>query len=163
MLILATPLSAHAGESPSELRKRLAGGQAKIAHICRGLAQGRGVEPRHRDRAFLAEELARHGGAFGRGHEVLDGRVDRAHPMLTALMSGRVPEDAQGALQGGISAITNLAMLAGTVFYAQIFGYFMSQSAPFQSPNVAYYVAGAGLALTLALYLALVGHQGGKA
>ena len=82
--------------------------------------------------------------------------------MLTALMSRRVPEDAQGALQGGISAITNLAMLAGTVFFAQIFGYFMSQNAPFQSPNVAYYVAGAGLALTLGLYLALVGHQGGK-
>ena len=85
------------------------------------------------------------------------------HPMLTALMSRRVPEDAQGELQGGISAITNLAMLAGTVFFAQIFGYFMSQNAPFQSPNVAYYVAGAGLALTLGLYLALVGHQGGKA
>ena len=85
------------------------------------------------------------------------------HPMLTALMSQRVPEDAQGELQGGISAITNIAMLLGIVFYAQIFGYFMSPGAPFQSPNVAYYVAGAGLMVTLALFLWLVGHDGAKA
>ena len=35
-----------------------------------------------------------------------------AHPMLSALMSKAVPEDTQGALQGGISALMNLAMLA---------------------------------------------------
>lgn len=73
------------------------------------------------------------------------------HPMLTAILSSRVPENAQGELQGGISAITNLAMLAGTVFFAQIFGWFMHPEAAFQSPDVAYFVAGAGLALTLAV------------
>ena len=68
-------------------------------------------------------------------------------------MSERVPENAQGELQGGISAITNIAMLLGTVFYAQVFGYFMSPLAPFQSPNVAYYLTGAGMALTFGLFL----------
>ena len=81
------------------------------------------------------------------------------HPMLTALMSKRVPENAQGELQGGLSAIMSIAMLLGTVFYAQLFGYFMSDAAPFQSPNVAYYVAGAGMALTLAIFLWLIGHE----
>lgn len=71
------------------------------------------------------------------------------HPMLTAIMSGRVPENAQGELQGGISAITNVAMLLGTVFFAQIFGYFMRPQAAFQSPNVAFFVAGGGLGATL--------------
>lgn len=81
------------------------------------------------------------------------------HPMLTALMSKQVPENAQGELQGGLSAIMNIAMLVGTVFYAQLFGYFMSEAAPFQSPNVAYYVAGAGMLGALALFLWLIGHQ----
>lgn len=84
------------------------------------------------------------------------------HPLLTGIMSKRVPENAQGELQGGISAITNISMLLGTVFSAQIFGYFMSDSAPFKSPDVAFYVAGAGLALTLGLFLWLVGHDGEK-
>ena len=44
------------------------------------------------------------------------------HPMMTAMMSKAVPEDAQGELQGGISAVMNISMLAGTVFFAQVFG-----------------------------------------
>lgn len=85
------------------------------------------------------------------------------HPMLTALMSKTVPEDAQGELQGGLSAITSIAMLLGTVFSAQVFGYFLSDAAPFQSPNVAFFVAGVGLVLTLGLFLWLVGLKGDEA
>ena len=84
------------------------------------------------------------------------------YPMLTALMSKRVPENAQGELQGGISSLTNIAMLAGTVFYAQIFGYFLGPTSPYPSPNVAFHVAAAGLGLTLVLFLWLVGHDGDK-
>lgn len=82
------------------------------------------------------------------------------HPMLTALMSQRVPENAQGELQGGLSAITNLAMLAGTIFFAQVFGYFLD--GPMASPSPAFFIAGGGLALTLGLFLWVVGHDGGK-
>ena len=71
------------------------------------------------------------------------------HPMLTAILSARVPENAQGELQGGISAVTNLAMLAGTVFFAQIFGWFMRPEAVNPSPDAAFFIAGAGLVLTL--------------
>lgn len=71
------------------------------------------------------------------------------HPMLTAILSQKVPENAQGELQGGISAITNLAMLAGTVVFAQIFGFFMRPEAANPTPDPAFYVAGAGLVLTL--------------
>ena len=84
---------------------------------------------------------------------VVHGPEGFINPLLTARMSKRVPENAQGELQGGISAISNIAMLAGTVFYAQVFGYFMQPSAPFQSPNVAYYLTGLGMALTFALFL----------
>jgi DHA1 family tetracycline resistance protein-like MFS transporter len=64
-----------------------------------------------------------------------------AHPMLSALMSKAVPADTQGALQGGISALLSLAMLTGSLFYTQVFGYFLSEAAPFRSPDVPYFVA----------------------
>ncbi|MTJ80532.1 MAG: TCR/Tet family MFS transporter [Telmatospirillum sp.] len=75
------------------------------------------------------------------------------HPMLTALMSSTVPEDSQGALQGGISAIMNLAMLAGTIFFTQIFGFFLPPQAPFASPDVPFHAAATILAVTLVLFL----------
>ena len=75
------------------------------------------------------------------------------HPMLMAIMSKDVPQDAQGELQGGISSIMNLTMLLGTVFFSQIFGYFMSPGAPVVSPNIAFFTAAALLALTFGLFL----------
>jgi DHA1 family tetracycline resistance protein-like MFS transporter len=78
------------------------------------------------------------------------------HPMLMAQMSKAVPENGQGELQGGVSALLNVAQLAGTVFFAQVFGYFMSPGAPFQSPSMGFFVAGIGLAMTFGLYVWLV-------
>ena len=78
------------------------------------------------------------------------------YPMLSALMSKAVPENAQGELQGGVSAILNVSQLLGTVFFAQMFGYFMSPGAPFQSPAMGFFIAAAGLLGTFGLYLWLV-------
>ena len=80
---------------------------------------------------------------------VVHGPEGFVHPMLTAILSSRVPENAQGELQGGISAITNLAMLAGTGFFAQVFGWFMREGAANPSPDMVFFVAGGGLILTL--------------
>jgi MFS transporter, DHA1 family, tetracycline resistance protein len=77
-------------------------------------------------------------------------------PMLQALMTRQVPENAQGELQGGMSAVVNVASLAGTVFFSQIFAFFLSDAAPFKSASVGFYAAGAGLVLTLGLFLWLV-------
>ncbi len=63
-------------------------------------------------------------------------------PTLTAIISKEVPEDAQGEMQGGLASVQNLAMLIGTVFFSQIFGFFLTGDAPIQSPDVAYFVAG---------------------
>ena len=76
------------------------------------------------------------------------------NPMLTALMSKVVPEDAQGELQGGISSVMNLAMLSGTVFFAQIFGHFLSPKAVVQSPDIAFFVACAILCAPLLMFMA---------
>ena len=80
-----------------------------------------------------------------------------AQPALTAMMSARVPETEQGALQGALGAITNLMMLAGTLFFAQVFGYFLSDAAPVQSPDAAYFVAAGVLAVPFAIFARLGG------
>lgn len=77
-------------------------------------------------------------------------------PMLQAMMTKSVPENAQGELQGGMSAVVNVAALAGTVFFSQVFGFFLGNSAPFQSPSVGFYVAAVGLVLTFLLFRALI-------
>ncbi|MDO9525013.1 MAG: TCR/Tet family MFS transporter [Gemmobacter sp.] len=83
---------------------------------------------------------------------VIHGPEGFVQPMLIAAMSRAVPDDAQGELQGGISALTNIAMLAGTLFYAQVFGWFMADGAAFRSPDVGYFIAAGVLVLTLLLY-----------
>lgn len=93
---------------------------------------------------------------------VVHGPEGFIHPMLTAMMTHRVPDDAQGELQGGVSAIMNVAMLAGTVFFSQIFGYFMRPGG-WQSPDVGYFIAGAGVLLALVLFVVLVPKDDRKA
>ena len=84
---------------------------------------------------------------------VLHGPEGFVHPMLSAMMSKEVPENAQGELQGGISSIMSIAMLLGTVFFSQEFGYFMSGNAGFISPNVAFYTATGVFVATALLFL----------
>lgn len=74
-------------------------------------------------------------------------------PMLVALMSKAVPPDTQGALQGGASAMLSLSMLFGSLFYTQVFGFFLSEAAPFRSPDVSFFIAAALIVLALALFL----------
>jgi DHA1 family tetracycline resistance protein-like MFS transporter len=86
---------------------------------------------------------------------ILHGPEGFVHPLLTTMLTKRVPEDAQGELQGGISAVTNVAMLFGTVFFAFLFGHFMAEERAWQSPDVAYLVAGACMAVTTLMFAAL--------
>ncbi|OYW59762.1 MAG: hypothetical protein B7Z31_05300 [Rhodobacterales bacterium 12-65-15] len=86
---------------------------------------------------------------------ILHGPEGFVHPVLTAMLTKRVPEDAQGELQGGISAVTNVAMLLGTVFFAFLFGHFMAEGRAWQSPDVAYLVASGCMAVTTVSYALL--------
>lgn len=84
---------------------------------------------------------------------IIHGGEGFVHPMLTAIISKNVPDDAQGELQGGLSSIMSIAMLLGTLFFSQIFGYFMSGNAGFISPNVAMYVSAAISVVSLLLFI----------
>ncbi len=83
---------------------------------------------------------------------VIHGPEGFVHPMLTAMMTKSAPADAQGELQGGISAIMSVSMLAGTVFFSQIFGYFLGKGGAF-APDIAFFVAAAGMLVALAMFL----------
>jgi MFS transporter, DHA1 family, tetracycline resistance protein len=84
---------------------------------------------------------------------VIHGPEGFVHPMLTAMMSKAVPENAQGELQGGVSSVMAVSMLLGTVFFAQVFAWFMQPNAVVVSPNVAMYVAAGFLALALVMFI----------
>jgi MFS transporter, DHA1 family, tetracycline resistance protein len=87
---------------------------------------------------------------------IVHGPEGFANPALTAIMSRIVPEDAQGELQGGIASVQSIAMLAGTIFFTQIFGHFLQPTAVVVSADIAFFVAAALLAVTLALFMILV-------
>jgi MFS transporter, DHA1 family, tetracycline resistance protein len=87
---------------------------------------------------------------------VVHGPEGFVHPMLVAMMSKAVPENAQGELQGGISAVMNIAMLIGTIIFTQAFSSFMQDDAAWQTPDAAFFLAAVLLALTLALFLKIV-------
>ncbi|MFE3837696.1 TCR/Tet family MFS transporter [Pseudogemmobacter sonorensis] len=93
---------------------------------------------------------------------VVHGPEGFVHPLLSAAMTRRVPEDAQGELQGGISAIMSVAMLAGTLAFSQTFDFFWNTARGQPSPDVAYWLAGACLSATLLLYLRLARRDGGS-
>jgi MFS transporter, DHA1 family, tetracycline resistance protein len=87
---------------------------------------------------------------------VIHGPEGFVHPMLVAMMSKQVPEDGQGELQGGISAVMNIAMLFGTVTFAQVFSHFMQPTAGIRTPDAAFFLAAGLLVLTLLLFLWIV-------
>jgi DHA1 family tetracycline resistance protein-like MFS transporter len=78
-----------------------------------------------------------------------------AQPALTALMSKEAPENAQGELQGGIASLQNVAMLIGTFFYAQAFGWFMAPNPVMVSPSVGYFICAALMVAVLAYFMSL--------
>ena len=86
---------------------------------------------------------------------ILHGPEGFVHPLMTAILTRRVPEDAQGELQGGISAVMNVAMLFGTVAFTWIFGHFWAADRLWRSTDVAFWVGAGCLAVTTMLFLML--------
>ena len=70
-------------------------------------------------------------------------------PAMTALMSRRVPPDAQGELQGALSAVLGVTLIISPVLMTQIFGHFTSAAAPVYLPGAPF--LGAAVLMALAL------------
>ena len=70
-------------------------------------------------------------------------------PAMTALMSRRVPADAQGELQGALAGVLGVTLIISPVLMTQIFGYFTSEAAPVHLPGAPF--LGAAVLMALAL------------
>ena len=70
-------------------------------------------------------------------------------PAMTALMSRRVPADAQGELQGALAGVLGVTLIVSPVLMTQIFGHFTSAAAPVYLPGAPF--LGAAVLMALAL------------
>jgi len=73
-----------------------------------------------------------------------------AGPALQGIMSGIVPPNAQGELQGGFTSLMSLTSIFGPLIMNSLFAYFISSEAPFYFPGAAM-MLGAVLTLISAL------------
>ena len=60
---------------------------------------------------------------------------------LRSLMAGRVPESAQGQLQGATASVQSLAQLVGPLLFTLTFAYFIGHDAPVQLPGAPFFLA----------------------
>jgi len=78
------------------------------------------------------------------------------YPSLNALMSQRVPVDAQGELQGGVASLFGLAAIVGPPLMAQLFGAFAQGVGGVVFPGAAFLCASLLTAASLGLLLRAV-------
>ena len=73
-------------------------------------------------------------------------------PSSNALMSHRVPPDAQGELQGAVACLMSLSSIVGPLLFTQLFSRFTAADAPVVVPGAAFFAAALLAAGCLVLY-----------
>lgn len=74
-------------------------------------------------------------------------------PSSNALLTKRVPLDAQGELQGAVAGLYSLAAIVGPPLLSQLFGRFSAADAPVHLPGAAFLAASLIAALSFVLYV----------
>jgi len=74
-------------------------------------------------------------------------------PAVQAIMSSRVPSNAQGELQGGLGSIVSLAAIVSPPVMTGVFGYFTQADAPIYYPGASYLLAGLLVLVSFVLFL----------
>lgn len=65
-----------------------------------------------------------------------------AYPSLNAIMSARVPPNAQGELQGGLASLMSLSAIVGPPAMTQVFAEFSGPHATVHFPGAPFFAAG---------------------
>ena len=73
-------------------------------------------------------------------------------PSTNALLTHRVPPDAQGELQGAVASLYSLSSILGPPLMTQLFGRFTAPGAPLQVPGAAFFTAALLVAVCFVLY-----------
>ncbi len=62
-----------------------------------------------------------------------------AGPALQGIISGQVPSNEQGELQGALTSLVSLTTIVGPVLMTNLFAYFTGHNAPFYFPGAAFF------------------------
>jgi len=73
-------------------------------------------------------------------------------PALQSIISGQVPSNQQGELQGGLTSIMSLTSIIGPVLMTSLFSYFTSPTAPFHFAGASFFLG--SILMALGLYFA---------
>ena len=73
-------------------------------------------------------------------------------PALQSIISGQVPSNQQGELQGGLTSIMSLTSIIGPVVMTSLFSYFTSPTAPFHFAGASFFLG--SILMALGLYFA---------
>ena len=80
-------------------------------------------------------------------------------PVTNALMSHRVPPDAQGELQGAVASLFSLSAILGPPLMTQLFGRFADPNAALRIPGAAFMIAGVLAAACGVIYRSVTREQ----
>lgn len=75
-----------------------------------------------------------------------------AGPSLQAIMSGNVPRNEQGELQGALTSLMNLTTIIGPAVMTNLFKYFTEPRAPFYFPGASFFLG--GILILMGVYVA---------
>ena len=107
--------------------------------------------------SFLGYALVPHGWMVY-GVIVLGAAQGFVAPSVQSLMSGRIPADAQGELQGALASVSSLVSILSPPFMTQTFAWFSAGSAPLYFPGAPFIAAALFSVLALvALIRAMIG------
>ena len=82
-----------------------------------------------------------------------------AGPALQSIISGQVPPNEQGELQGGLTSIMSLTNIIGPVLMTSLFAYFTKPTAPVPFAGAAFFLGGICMAVSLVLAYRTLHHN----
>lgn len=65
-----------------------------------------------------------------------------AGPALQGLISGQIPPNEQGELQGGLTSLMSVTSIVGPLMMTNLFSFFTSKNAPIHFPGAAFFAGG---------------------
>ncbi|MEO6731021.1 MAG: TCR/Tet family MFS transporter [Ferruginibacter sp.] len=80
-------------------------------------------------------------------------------PALQSIISGQVPANEQGELQGGLTSIMSLTNIIGPVLMTTLFSYFTKPTSPVQFAGAAFFLGGIFMAVSLLLAYRTLHHN----
>jgi len=80
-------------------------------------------------------------------------------PALQSIISGQVPANEQGELQGGLTSVMSVTNIIGPVLMTSLFSYFTKPTAPVHFAGAAFFLGGIFMIVSLILAYRTLNHN----